>query len=163
MIERWLIVIIAWLGLALGGAGFPAPTQAKPPTGEEEARRVALDFIKAFDDRSVDDMLRLSTLPWHFDFTITYETQEDLKNHLLLSARPTLKGQVFTKTIQFVQKYADFGPKIGKPYYRKQLDKLLSKDDFVVAVQRPKDPKSSVYLFVRIKDGKASICGYAGD
>jgi hypothetical protein len=133
------------------------------PSGQAEARQAALDFIKAFKARDKDQMLELSSIPWLYDFTETFKTRAKLEEFVGQLAAARRKNEEFSKTVRFVNTYAEFRPKIGKAYYRKWLDELLTPEDFVVAVQSPTQAKFNVYLFVRWRESKARIAGYAGD
>jgi hypothetical protein len=131
--------------------------------GAEAAKKAALEFTKAYKDRDLDALIRQSTLPWMFDFTVTIKTETELRDFLRSCIRPGNKAQQFPDTVRFVNSYADFRPKVGKEYYRKWLDELLAKDDYVVALPSKSDPNANVYIFVHYKNKKASIAGYGGD
>jgi hypothetical protein len=107
-------------------------------------------------------MLQLSSIPWLYDFTETFKTRAKLEEFVgqFAAAR---RNNTLSKTVHYVNTYAEFRPKIGKAYYRKWLDELLTPEDFVVAVQSPTNAKDNVYLFVRWKTQQARIAGYSGD
>jgi hypothetical protein len=153
------------LGLAVVSilVGVLTAQGADAPSGQAEARQVALDFIKAYKDRDKDRMLELSSVPWLYDFTETFKTRPKLEEFLGEVAAARRKNETFSETVLFANTYAVFRPKIGKEHCRKWLDQLLAPEDLVVAVQSPTEAKFNVYLFVRWKESKARIAGYAGD
>jgi hypothetical protein len=159
--NRWTSVV--WLATVVICAAAIIAQAADPPPGQAQARQAALDFIKAWKARDKDRMLQLSSVPWLYDFTITFQTRQQLDDHLRLTAAASRKSETFTDTIRFVSPYAQFRPKIGKEHYRKWLDELLTPEDFVVAVPSPANAKDNVYLFVRWKEQQARIAGYSGD
>jgi hypothetical protein len=152
--KRISLVLLAGLCLAA------APSD--PPAGEKAARQAALDFIKCYKARDLDGALGCSSVPWLYDFTITFKTEEDLKNHLRLSLKPTRKSEVFSDKVQYVKTYPELRAKI-RAYHAKWIDEVLTKDDYVVAVQQLNQPKFNILVFVRMKDGKGKVVGYAGD
>ena len=107
--------------------------------------------------------MRLSSLPWMYDFTVTIKTEKELKDFLRGCIRPGNKGQPFSETVRYVNTYADFRPKIGKDSLRKWLDDLLTKQDYVVALPNKADPNSNDYIFVHYRNKKATVAGYGGD
>jgi hypothetical protein len=159
--NRWTSV--PWLATVVIFASAIIAQGADTPPGQARARQAALDFIKAWKARDKDQMLQLSSVPWLYDFTITFKTRQQLEDHLRLTAAASRKSATFTDTVRFVSTYSEFRPKIGKKYYLKWLDEVLTPEDFVVAVQSPANAKDNVYLFVRWKKQQARIAGYSGD
>jgi hypothetical protein len=156
-IGRLGLVIVAILVCVTASRGVD------PPSGQVEARQAALDFIKAFKASDKKRMLELSSVPWLYDFTATFETRPEIEKFLAGLAVARRKNETFSETVRFVNTYAEFRPKIGKERYRKWLDKVLAPEDFVVALQSPTESKFNVYLFVHWKESKARIAGYSGD
>jgi hypothetical protein len=138
-----------------------APAFADAPSGEKAARQAVLDFIGFYKKCDLDGAMRASSVPWLYDFTVTYKTEAELKDQLRLCLRPFRNTEQFTDKITGVHTYPEFREKIRK-YHASWLDDLLTKDDYVVAVQKRNEPKFNIFIFVRMKSGKATVAGYAG-
>ncbi len=161
---RWVrLLAVTWLTLGLANAPSRALALDDAKAGEEAAKKIALEFIKAYKDRDLDALMSQSTLPWMYDFTVTIKTEKELKDFLRSCIRPGNRGQPFTDTVRYVITYGEFRPKIGKEYPRKCLDELLTNEDYIVALPNKADPRINDYIFVRYKNKKATIAGYGGD
>lgn len=152
--RRFALIMV----LATACAG---PVLADPPASEKASRQAVLDFITAYKKCDLKGAMEVSSVPWLYDFTVTYKTNDELKDQLRLCLRPFRNNELFTDKITVVYTYPRFRESIRK-YHADWLDDLLTKDDFVVGVQKRNEPKYNIFIFVRIKDGKAKVAGYAG-
>jgi hypothetical protein len=150
-----VLVAHAWAGLAADG-----------PKSEELARAAALDFARAFNARSVDQMMKVSAVPFLAGRQILgptsfgpanplLKTEKDLRAKLGAKVAGTLPGE-----IEQVVKYAA---------HRKQLlvsadeanalDEAVGKDGLIVYL-RQQGEKGVYPIFVRVDGGQAKVVGY---
>jgi hypothetical protein len=136
------------------------------PKAEELARAAALDFAKAFNARTVDQMMKVSALPFLPGRQIVgptgfgpasplVRTGKDLRAKLGAKVDGTLPGEV-----EQVAKYAAHRKQLlVSADEAKALDEAVGNDG-VIMYLRQKGEKGVYPIFVRVAAGQAKVVGY---
>jgi hypothetical protein len=156
------VLVSAVLAAGLTGCAGPAPTSAPAPApdpkAEAQAREVVGQFLGGLRAKDLDALKKATDVPWYdtgADRVIT--DGEELAAHLNKRMSHTEAEKVPT-TISEVAPFSATRDTVKNQELRGHLDKVLSKDDLVVRMAAKGD---IVYVFVRIRDGKARVVGFS--
>jgi hypothetical protein len=141
--------------LAVVLVGAPAAPVPKVPDREALAKEVAAQFMKAMKAEDRDAVLKLTDVPFCWDCARVVKDAKELGTHF----DSAFKDKDLTE-LEFEVKEVFAGEKLPELVSKRARDTATAfakEVDFVVSVKLKRD---GLAVFVRVRDGKAKVCGF---